>query len=90
MSDHCAKHSRAIVGGDRADYDSVCARRFVVIKCTRFEDRELEIRLLGVLKGELFVVWDIVRMGDIDGDKASYTIVNMWIAVTTYSLPLRR
>jgi hypothetical protein len=69
MGNHCTKDSGAIIGGDRANYDSICSRRFVVGICTGFQDREFEVRLLGVLELKLFVVWDGIRMYASGGDK---------------------
>jgi hypothetical protein len=73
MGDYCAEDCGAVVGCDGADYDAICSWRLVVIVRTGFEDRELEVRLLGVLERELLVVWEGVRLYEIgfgpDGSK---------------------
>ena len=73
MVDHRAEDCEAVVGCDGADYDAICSWRLVVTVRTGFEDRELEVRLLGVLEWELLVVWVVVRLYEIgfgpDGSK---------------------
>jgi len=90
MVDHRAEDCGAVVGCDGADYDAICSWRLVVTVRTGFEDRELEVRLLGVLEWELLVVWEVVRLYEIGfGPDGSKYVVDVRILVTTQSLSLR-
>ena len=56
MGNHCAEDSWAVIGGDGADYDSICSRRLIIGIRSWLKDWKLKVGLLRVLELELFVV----------------------------------